>query len=1017
MATTDSTEERGMMRLVVRWLVNRYYPRINISNAERIPRTGPVLLCANHGNSLVDPVLIGIAAVRPVRFMAKAPLFDLPVMGRAMYALGMIPAFRGSDDARQVRKNFESLEAAAKVLVDGQAMGIFPEGKSTDQAHVEMIRSGAARMALQAVEDGAKGLKIVPIGVNYESKAESRSSAWINVGEPIDVDAVLEENGGDVKKARRGISTELEKQLKDVVVHLDEPKWEPILGDLETLVPMPPELAKLSASALLLRKRIADAMNHFLATDQPRAEAIAEDVSAYRDQVEAAGLHIGSEVLRLRGFAVASKLLWNFLLLLRFLVPAIIGTLHHIVPFVLVRGIASRLDQPGLKTVSTHRLMVGLPIYVAWYAVVAFWMHGYFAPWFTWTWMLFAPVAGVISLAFWRGAEKSIVLLWHQIQMTWRREKLKQLRDQKAQLCQRLTELAIEYAEIAPRPVPETRPSRRRLIGAIAGIVLAVLLLGSIAWVGKYWVFDQPIVGRGLDLANLSEAKLDAALDSDEKSLLPIIDGLDKLEAAAIELQKEFADGSRSYTKQADNDAVRELMRRFITYRQALLRTIWKYQNYTDVSDDRQQLRTFLLDFTAASVLYEASMKFVYGFEWRREALAKLNEREPNWGIPPGLYDTIRANLASPNNVRMFTFAAQYYHDGGVQESFARNQLAQSDTYAQFHKSIARAESTIDKLHKSLGRRIAKTAITDAEKLIKNVQYETQSAVSTWIGDFKIREPRDGDSLIDTAQLERLRSLLKPGDVLLERRNWYLSNAFLPGYWPHGAVYVGTAEDLKKRGLDQNEYVKQHLDRYAAKDHEGHAHVIIEAVSEGVVFSSLEHSIGGADSVAVLRPNVSDEEKNEAIAQAFSFADRPYDFEFDFSTTDELVCTEVVYRAYGGNSGRIKFRVVDIMGRPTMPAIKLVEKFRDEDASGTGQFEFIAFIDGDEATGTSHFTSNKQAFINTLNRSGSTFLQDHGRYGIKSIGPLGYVLLSLTVLALIGGIAMKAVVMRRAAKN
>jgi 1-acyl-sn-glycerol-3-phosphate acyltransferase len=61
------------------------------------------LICANHANSLFDPVLVGVAARRPVKFMAKAPLFDTPVLGPAMKALGMVPAFRGSDDARQVR--------------------------------------------------------------------------------------------------------------------------------------------------------------------------------------------------------------------------------------------------------------------------------------------------------------------------------------------------------------------------------------------------------------------------------------------------------------------------------------------------------------------------------------------------------------------------------------------------------------------------------------------------------------------------------------------------------------------------------------------------------------------------------------------------------------------------------------------------------------------------------------------------------------------------------------------------
>jgi hypothetical protein len=304
-------------------------------------------------------------------------------------------------------------------------------------------------------------------------------------------------------------------------------------------------------------------------------------------------------------------------------------------------------------------------------------------------------------------------------------------------------------------------------------------------------------------------------------------------------------------------------------------------------------------------------------------------------------------------------------------------------------------------LNQSLPQRVAEVAVDDMRGLLKRVQYQTQSAVSTWIGDFKIRQPRGGDSLIGEKQLAQLAKVLQPGDVLLERRNWYLSNAFLPGYWPHGAIYVGTAEDLRERRLDQNEHVRRHWEKFTSKDDEGHEHVIIEAISEGVVFSSLEHSIGGADSVAVLRPKVSEAEKNEAIARAFSFALRPYDFEFDFETTDMLVCTEVVYRSYGGNSGEIQFPLEQIMGRTTMPAINLVQKFDDECGTDAAQFEFVAFVRGDELTGKAEFLTDVEAFRATRDMHASSFLQASDPYSLRSIGPLGWLLLALTALAAI----------------
>ncbi len=145
-----------MARDVVRALARFYYPRIEVTGGELIPRDGPVLLVANHPNSLMDPVLLGIAARRPVRLLAKAPLFDVPVLGGVLRALGMVPAYRGSDDAKQVEKNTESLAAAAQQLARGGEMGIFPEGK---KQRCDAARDGALRRGEvgDAVGGGGRG--------------------------------------------------------------------------------------------------------------------------------------------------------------------------------------------------------------------------------------------------------------------------------------------------------------------------------------------------------------------------------------------------------------------------------------------------------------------------------------------------------------------------------------------------------------------------------------------------------------------------------------------------------------------------------------------------------------------------------------------------------------------------------------------------------------------------------------------------------------------------------------------
>ena len=210
-----------------------------------------MLLVANHANSLLDPVMVSIAANRAVRFFAKAPLFETPLLGTLMRALGMLPAYRGQDSRTDVRKNLKSLERGAKALAAGEVIGIFPEGKSHDNLHVEQIKSGTARMAIQGAATSAP-VVIIPIGINYQRKQQFRSAVWLRIGEPIDTTKILRESNGDERSATRTVTAEIEKQLKAVVLHLNEPSFAPFLDDLEVFLPPPSSNDRRSTERCML---------------------------------------------------------------------------------------------------------------------------------------------------------------------------------------------------------------------------------------------------------------------------------------------------------------------------------------------------------------------------------------------------------------------------------------------------------------------------------------------------------------------------------------------------------------------------------------------------------------------------------------------------------------------------------------------------------------------------------------------------------------------------------------------
>lgn len=139
------------------------------------------------------------------------------------------------------------------------------------------------------------------------------------------------------------------------------------------------------------------------------------------------------------------------------------------------------------------------------------------------------------------------------------------------------------------------------------------------------------------------------------------------------------------------------------------------------------------------------------------------------------------------------------------------------------------------------------------------------------------------------------------------------------------------------------------MDDFLRQAPDGHPHRIIEAVGEGVKFSSLPEGTL-ADYVGVMRPGLSKLDIAKAIDEAFSYLGRPYDFNFDFLTDSTIVCSELIYKIYqhGDDKRGLDLKVREIAGRKAMPANDIVEKFdREYDTPGQ-ELDFVYFLDGNE---------------------------------------------------------------------
>ena len=356
----------GLSRLAS-FAVRTFY-RLEVSGG-RVPRRGPVLLVANHPNSLMDPAVVAAVAGRPVRFLAKAPLFRDPLLGWLVRGSGSIPVYRRQDDAAQLARNDETFRAVHRALAEGSAVGIFPEGTSHSEPSLVPIRTGAARMALGGAALAEGAFPIVPVGLVFREKAVFRSDALAVVGEPVAWEDLAESGEADAA-AVRALTARIDEALHAVTVNLD--RWEdaPLVETAEAVfaaeLPHDP-----SPAARVARVREATSGLARMRRERPGEwEPLAREVRAHARTLRLLGMtpaQLRADV----GLAEAGRWTLRQLGVLRLLLPvAALGVVLFYLPYRLTGFLEARA-KPLPDTRATYKALMGGVLHIGWIVLLS----------------------------------------------------------------------------------------------------------------------------------------------------------------------------------------------------------------------------------------------------------------------------------------------------------------------------------------------------------------------------------------------------------------------------------------------------------------------------------------------------------------------------------------------------------------------------------------------------------------------------------------------------------------------
>ncbi|MGE0640268.1 MAG: 1-acyl-sn-glycerol-3-phosphate acyltransferase [Thermoanaerobaculia bacterium] len=395
-----------LIGFLCRRILRIFFRRIERVGHRRIPGVEegprpPMVVVANHVNGLIDPMFLLGTLRLPARLLGKSTLWKIPLLAQILDLAGVLPVFRRQDEGADTSRNSATFERCHEELARGGVVAIFPEGTSHDEPRLQPLRTGAARIVLEAeARRGPLGSRILPVGLQFEDRGRFRSRALVVVGDALDPAEEIALYADDPVAAVRRLTERVAEALARVTLNYSS--WEEA-----RLVERGARILENDDLELPLERRLAtefaarrDLLAGLSALRRTHPAVVSEAVTAaraYDELLSATGLRDEQVVASYPVERIASYLATQLLSGFVALPFALVGALLHLLPFGVVRGIARRVrDEPN--QIATYKIFPGIVIYPLWWAGLAWFAGSRGGAPAAIAALLFAPLTGGLAL-------------------------------------------------------------------------------------------------------------------------------------------------------------------------------------------------------------------------------------------------------------------------------------------------------------------------------------------------------------------------------------------------------------------------------------------------------------------------------------------------------------------------------------------------------------------------------------------------------------------------------------------
>lgn len=403
----------AFLRWLGRYVFTVFFRQIEITGKGRIPKTGPVIIVAKHSNSLVDGGFITTYLPRMPRMLAASTIWDHKPLVPLLTAAGVIPLFRWQDERENSSRNRQAFAATWDLLAAGGVLALFPEGISHNDPFIKPMKSGTARIVLEAEQHrGPLNTTIIPVGLNFEAKSKFRSRILMQIGEPLNISDIVKNYTQAERPRRQKYVRQLSQRIHEglIAVSPSFETWEEarLVGrtaDIWGRQELDPATEVDFVEAVELRRDFAQGY-HWMRKNYPKRTAAFWDTMVEYDQLlSTAGLRdrqLGATypVISALGFVLRSI----FKLAIR-LPLSFIGTALNLIPLQISAFVGRQNNPDKRATWSIFSSVFVFPVIWALQAMVAG-LIGTQCCGSVWGWMigtftlLAGPILGRFSLTF-----------------------------------------------------------------------------------------------------------------------------------------------------------------------------------------------------------------------------------------------------------------------------------------------------------------------------------------------------------------------------------------------------------------------------------------------------------------------------------------------------------------------------------------------------------------------------------------------------------------------------------------